>query len=129
MRAYAAARPVDPWGHATLAELELEAGDPSAAVAPLEALDAVELRSFEWARTLSRLYTDLGRADEAFDAAERALYREPYNAGLREDAAAAALRAGNLDAAAHHITALTRLEPDAEIHRKRLEAINQKLKR
>jgi len=47
----------------------------------------------------------------------------PFDATVRELAAAIAVEGGRLDRAAVHIEALTALEPDRAIHRQRLERL------
>jgi hypothetical protein len=51
----------------------------------------------------------------------------PFDASVRELAAAIAIEAGQLPAARVHVKALTVLEPDRDIHRRRLERVDQLL--
>ena len=120
-------RPVSRWGHRALADLLLRAGRDAEAVEPLERLDATDLRSSAWSERLSEIYGRLGEPHAAAEAAEQALYREPYNARLREMAATAWLRAGSAADARHHLWALTVLEPEVPLHRHRLEAVERML--
>ena len=48
---------------------------------------------------------------------------------MRELAAEVAVRTGDWAEAERHVRALTRIEPDREIHRRRLEAIRAKINR
>jgi hypothetical protein len=48
----------------------------------------------------------------------------PFDASVRELAAAIAVEAGRLPVARVHVRALTVLEPDREIHRRRLERVD-----
>ena len=123
VRRYAAARPVDPWPHETFVALAEARGEPEAALGSLQALDRGENYSSRWSRKLATLHRDADRLDPAQRALERALRCEPYDAELREHAAAVALQRRDPDLAEHHITALTLLEPDRQVHQKRLEAL------
>jgi hypothetical protein len=51
----------------------------------------------------------------------------PFDATVRELAAAIAVEAGRLDRAEVHIEGLVALEPDRDIHRKRLARIRELL--
>ena len=55
----------------------------------------------------------------------KAARTQPYKAATRELAAALAIENKDLDAAREHISALVLLEPDRELHRRRLEALGR----
>ena len=120
---YAAARPVDPWAHQTLVRLAAERGEPQAALGSLQLLERGDNYSAAWSKRLADLHRQAGRLDEAQRALARALQCEPYNATFREDAATVALQLGDVAGAAHQIEALTILEPDRAVHRRRLDAV------
>lgn len=128
---YAKARPVDPLPHQMLATLYLgktrgtEGGGPELAIPHLEYLDAREQNSASYAAELARQYAAIEQWDKATAKAERACIVAPYNADYRELAASIALQHKDYAAALRHITALTKLEPDRPIHRKRLEALQK----
>jgi hypothetical protein len=130
---YAKARPVDPLPHQLLATLALaraagsEGGGPELAIPHLEYLDAREQNSASYAAALARQYAALEDWDKADAKALRAVTIAPYSAEYRELAATIALQHNDYKAAEHQIEALTVLEPDREIHRKRLEAIRHKM--
>lgn len=126
---YAAARPVDPWADRELAELAIRMGRPQSAVAHLEQLDRLDQSNGDHAAELARLYQKIGQFDAALPAAERALYRQPYDPKLRELAATIALQAGEIDTALRHLKALTLIEPDRSMHWVRLAALHKKLNR
>lgn len=131
---YAAARPVDPKPHRLLAKMYLDeaASDPALlgsqaarAIPHLEYLDAREQRTPLYAMELARRYAALGDFTKASAKAERATQIAPYDARPRELAATVAIQSKDLPTAERHIVALTVLEPDREIHRKRLEAVRK----
>lgn len=120
--------PMDPMPHRLLARFELassETGSTQRAIEHLEFLDAREQHSTSFAMELSRQYAKLAQWDKATAKVTRATQISPYDATIREHAAAIALRAGKPALAEWHILALTRLEPDKEIHRQRLEAVRK----
>ncbi|MEX2219284.1 MAG: tetratricopeptide repeat protein [Phycisphaerales bacterium] len=127
---YAKARPVDPLPHQMLARLHLAKGGGAEgaqrAIPHLEYLDAREQHSSSYAAELARQYAERGEWEKAKAKAVRAVTVAPYSAEYRELAAQVALRAGDFAAAAHQIEALTLLEPDREIHRRRLEAVRKR---
>jgi len=131
LEAYAKARPVDPLPHRLLAQLYLSGktesvvGGKDRAIPHLEYLDAREVHSASYAIELARRYADLGDWAHATEKAERAARIAPYDADVRELAARVAIRAGDLKTAERHIAALTELEPDREIHKRRLEAVRK----
>lgn len=123
LEAYQAARPVDPMPHRMLARAALAGRDPAAAIPHLEALDRREERSNAFAIELAKLRRALGDPSTALENITKAVRIDPYNASLRELAAAIAIEAGRLLEARRHIRALTKLEPDRSQHRLRLERI------
>jgi tetratricopeptide (TPR) repeat protein len=131
---YSAARPVDPMPHRLLAQMYLsgatpeETADIRRAVEHLEFLDQREQYTPTYAMELARRYQMLKEWAKAGEKAERAVSIAPYDARPRELAATIAIQMGDLTAAERHIVALTRLEPDREIHKKRLEALRGRMK-
>lgn len=131
LEAYAAARPVDSMPHKLLAALYLSGKDglsPADAIEHLEYVDAREQNSPAYASELAKLYADRQDWTHAIAKITRATQISPYDAKLREQAATIALRAGEPKIAEEHIWALTLIEPDREIHKKRLEAVRERLK-
>ncbi len=124
LRRYAELRPLDPFPHRVLAAALLESDRPADAVPHLEFLDARELRNGALARRLAELHRAERRLVEAARAAERAVSFDPYDAPSRELAAAIAVETGDLARARGHIAALVQLEPDRELHQRRLEALD-----
>lgn len=128
---YAAARPVDPMPHRLLAQMHLQA-DPSdtaaarAAIVHLEFLDVREQYTPVFATELARRYALLNDWPNAMAKAERGVSIAPYDARPRELAASIAVKTGDLTRAEHHIVALTRLEPDRDIHNRRLDALRKR---
>jgi hypothetical protein len=80
---------------------------------------------------LAALLTGAGRAADALTHAERGVRIAPFDADAREFAARVALKIaleGDRDAfstAAHHIEALTIIEPRVERHRQRLARVRE----
>ncbi len=124
---YALARPVDPWPHTALADAALAAGDADTAAAHLSVLERADGMTARSATLLMELYSREQRPAEGLAAARAALLRQPYDAGLRESAAALAIRSGDWAEAAFQVKQLTRLEPEEEQHRRRLEAVEARL--
>ncbi|MGP1310816.1 MAG: tetratricopeptide repeat protein, partial [Phycisphaerales bacterium] len=122
---YAEARPVDPMPHRVLARHYLASADPSRAIPHLEYLDAREQRTAAFAAALALRYEERSEYDLASAKAERATTIAPFDAELRETAARVALLRSDYETAERHIEALTRLEPERDIHRTRLERIRQ----
>lgn len=122
---YAAARPVDPMPHKLLASYHLASATPERAVPHLEYLDAREQHSPGYAAELARRHAAAGDMTRAVEKATRATQIAPYDPSYRELAATIALRAGDRAMAERHIRALTTLEPDREIHKRRLEALTK----
>ena len=127
---YARARPVDPAPHRLLARLFLasqDAAERARAIPHLEYLDAREQNSPVYAAALARLGAEVGDLDLASERAERATTIAPFDASLRELAARVALLQKDLPRARRHIAALVVLEPDREIHRRRLARVDELL--
>lgn len=127
---YAAARSTDSMPHKLLARyfLDREGGpDAARAIPHLEFLDVREQHSASYAMELSRSYAAMGDWTNAWARALRATRVDPYNPAARELAASVALKRSDLPAAEHQIIALTELEPDREIHRRRLEAVRARM--
>lgn len=124
LEAYQRARPVDPFPHRLLARAALDAGNGAAAVPHLEALDRLEERNNAFAIELARIKRAGGDGEGAFKHVSKAVRIDPYDAPLRELAAAIAIESGRLRDAREHILALTLLEPDRPQHAARLERID-----
>lgn len=131
---YAAARPVDPKPHRLLAKMYLDraAQSPSAmaaeaarAIPHLEFLDQREQRTPLYAMELARRYAAVGDLTKARASAERATQIAPFEPAPRELAATVNVQARQFEDAQRHLGALARIEPDREIHRKRLEALRK----
>jgi len=122
---YAEARPVDDLPHRHLASLYLESDTPNKAIPHLEFLDAREQHSAAYAVALTRRYASTGDWDKARAKAIRAVQIAPFDADMRELAATVALRTNNYDEAERQILALVEIEPDREIHKRRLEALRK----
>jgi tetratricopeptide (TPR) repeat protein len=119
-------RPSDDAPHRRLARHYLAAqtfAERARAVEHLEFLDVREINSPAYAAELADLYAKLGEHDRALAKAERAATIAPFDANQREQAARMALLAGDRAAAERHLVALTIIEPDREIHRRRLAAL------
>ena len=58
---------------------------------------------------------------------ERSIGISPFDPGLREEAAAAAIEAAQLSVARRHLEALVMLEPDQPLHKRRLQALEAML--
>ena len=76
-----------------------------------------------YAMELARLLLAKGEGEEAGTMAARAVAVSPYDASVREFAATMALQRKDFAEAERHVRALVALEPDREIHAKRLEAL------
>ncbi len=123
LEAYAQARPVDDMPHRHLAKLYLASDTPEKAIPHLEYLDIREQHSPAYAIELARRYATLKQWDKAASKALRATQIAPFDADYREFAATVAIRQGELEDAERHIRALTRIEPNRDIHQKRLEKV------
>lgn len=95
----------------------------------LEHLDARAQYSGAYAAELARLYLRRDEPRRAYEKAQRAVGVEPFDAPMRELAAMVAWRAGELHVARSHVHALTIIEPDRDIHRQRLEAMDDRIGR
>ncbi|MCL4222351.1 MAG: hypothetical protein KJZ65_13380 [Phycisphaerales bacterium] len=123
---YAGLCPVDDLPHRLLARWYLTRADRAeqlGAIPHLEFLDARDTTGASFAAQLAELYLRSGDFERAWLKAERATTVAPFDAGLREQAARAALMLKDYGTAERHIEALTVLEPDREQHRKRLDAV------
>lgn len=125
---YMRARPVDPNPHRILAKRELASDDPTRAIPHLVELDVREEHDNAYAIELAKLYRQAGDAARASASVERAVRMDPYDAALRELAAAVAIEAGDLTLARQHVVALDRLEPDQPRHKARLAKLDELLK-
>jgi predicted Zn-dependent protease len=128
---YAALRPVDPLPHRVWAKLAgtetlVDRGD-DAAFGHLRELDLRADKDNVYALAMARNRRAAGELAAASEAAERAVRMNPFDATVRELAAAIAVEAGRLDRAEVHIEGLVALEPDRDIHRKRLARIRELL--
>ncbi len=120
---YAEARPVDPFPHRELARLHLDGDEPARAIPHLTYLDERETYSPAFAVELAKRHAAIGAWNAALAHATRATRVAPFDAGHRELAAAAAIRAGDLETAEHHLLALADLEPGRTRHQERLDAL------
>ena len=128
---YARARPVDPSPHRVLAKMYLDGVGrklippigPDGAIPHLRYLDAREIHSPAYAVELAKRFAAQRDWDAAVTSAERALSIDPFNPDIRELAATIALQAGDASSAEWHLEALTMIEPDRDIHQRRLEAL------
>lgn len=125
LEAYQAARPVDPLPHRVLARWALRSGDGAEARPHLEALDRLEERNNAYTLELARIYREQGEPARALACMTKAVRIDPYNASLRELAAAVAVEAGELRQARLHVAALQLLEPDRPQHARRRERLDQ----
>ncbi|MGV6815603.1 MAG: peptidase MA family metallohydrolase, partial [Phycisphaerales bacterium] len=124
-------RPTDESPHRRLAKHYL-AGETLderlKAIEHLEYLDAREIHSPAFASELALLYAQSDEPTKAIAKALRAVSISPYDADQREQAARVALLVGDLAQAKHQIEVLTKLEPDQNIHQRRLEAIGRQMR-
>ncbi len=132
LKRYAKARPVDPLPHQMLLRIYLDqerAGQPIAdagtIIEHLLFLDAREQHSAAYAVELARRYAAMGEYHKAMDKAKRATHIAPLDADYRELAARIAIRMGDFAQAQRQLAALARIEPDREVHKRRLDAINR----
>jgi tetratricopeptide (TPR) repeat protein len=131
---YAEARPVDPKPHRLLAKMYLDRSaqsassvstDASKAIPHLEFLDQREQRTPLYAMELARRYAAIGDLTKARARAERATQIAPFDPQPRELAATIDIQARNFDEAQRHLLALSQIEPDRDIHKRRLEALGK----
>jgi tetratricopeptide (TPR) repeat protein len=121
------ARPVDPWSHKALVQLADRAGDLEPVIDSLRELDRGAGASGAYANQIADLHRAKGRLDLASDALRRALHREPFHAGYREQIAAIELQRGDAQAALFHLQALPLLEPKRALHHLRIAALSKRL--
>lgn len=119
----AAARPVDDRPHRLLARHFLTSDQPERAIPHLEWLDAREVHSPAYASELARLYAERGEIEKAHAKAMRVVRIAPFDADSRELAARVAIVTKDWDQARHQLRALAAIEPDRELHKRRLEAL------
>jgi tetratricopeptide (TPR) repeat protein len=131
----AAAMPMDDRPRRALARLFLteaqadgESEGVGRAIPHLEWLDAREVHSPAYASELARLYAERGEVEAARSKAMRVVRVAPFDADSRELAARVAIVAKDWDGARHQIESLMALEPDREIHKKRLAALEEMAK-
>lgn len=119
-------RPTDPEPHKRLVRhyrASADGADQLRAIPHLEYLDAREIHSPAYAGELALLYAQRAEHDKAIRAALRAVAIAPFDADQRERAARVALIAENFELAKHQLESLIILEPDREVHVRRLEAL------
>jgi tetratricopeptide (TPR) repeat protein len=122
----ATARPIDHMPHKQLARLYLASSDPARAIPHLEYLDAREQYQTTFAIELAKRYAARKDWQNAGLKAERAVSISPFEASIRELAATIAIQTKDFTTARRHIEALIAIEPDREVHKKRLEALEQR---
>jgi len=126
---YARLRPVDPMPHRMWAAMAvkdaggLDAAGDAAALRHLRELDLRADKDNVYALAIARNRRAAGDLPASLAAADRAVRINPFDASVRELAAAIAVEAGRLDQAELHIAALVELEPDRPVHRQRLERV------
>jgi Tetratricopeptide repeat len=119
-------RPTDEAPHRRLARHYLadeSLAEQFKAIPYLEYLDAREIHSPAFAGELALLYARSDQPDLAMNKALRAVSIAPYDADQRERAARVALLTNDTKQAIHQLEALTKLEPEREVHKRRLEAV------
>jgi tetratricopeptide (TPR) repeat protein len=128
---YAALRPVDPYPHRVWARLagagsgEVAAAGDERAYRHLVELDRRSDKDNVYALGIARNRRAAGDLPAALAASERAVRMNPFDATVRELAAAIAVESGHLDLAECHIEALAALEPDRPIHAQRLAKVRE----
>ena len=129
---YARVRPVDPFPHRVWARLTGVAGDgdlaaqaDDRALVHLAQLDARADKDNVYALAIARNRRAAGDLPAASVAIERGVRMNPFDASVRELAAAIAVEAGRLDLAQIHVEALVVLEPDRTVHLKRLTKLHE----
>lgn len=126
---YAQLRPVDPLPHRIWAKLAtadngaLDAGGDEGALIHLRQLDLRADKDNVYALAIARNRRAAGDLPAAQISVERAVRMNPFDASVRELAAAIAVEGGRLDRAQVHLEALAAIEPDRELHRQRLERL------
>ncbi|MDG2032033.1 MAG: tetratricopeptide repeat protein [Phycisphaerales bacterium] len=129
LQRYRRARPGDPYPDRVLARILLDSDRPERAVPSLSRLDLLSEKDASYAWELARIHRSTGDGKEALSSATRMVRIDPYRAGFRELAAAIAIEQRDFTEALQHVRALILLEPEREIHQRRLEAINGLIKR
>jgi tetratricopeptide (TPR) repeat protein len=127
LRAYAAARPVDPMPDRLLARAERVGGSDEDVLRSLRRLDLLEERDPAYALEMARLLRRQGDVASALQAVTKASRIDGYDPSTRELAASIAIEAGRLDEALRHVRALERLEPDRPIHAERARRIEARM--
>lgn len=125
LETYSLLRPADAMPHQKLAVYWLASEQRVRAIPHLEYLDVREQHSPAYAIERAKLYVEAGRWADASIAAQRAVNIAPFDAGVRELASRVALQQRDLETAAHHIEALSLIEPGRDVHTKRLERIRE----
>jgi tetratricopeptide (TPR) repeat protein len=120
---WAELKPIDSSPRRALARYYRQTDAPERAIPHLEYLDAREQYSPALAADLARLYARTGELEKSHEKAERATRIAPFDADYRELAATTALRLRDFASAERHLMALTRIEPDREVHLRRLERL------
>jgi len=123
---YARLRPVDPLPHRIWAKLaggSLDAGGDASALLHLRELDLRSDKDNIYALAIARNRRAARDFPAAIDSAERAVRMNPFDASVRELAAAIAVEGGRPELAETHIEALVALEPDRALHKQRLERV------
>jgi Flp pilus assembly protein TadD len=112
------------WARLATGAGDLSAGGDDAALRHLRELDLRADKDNIYALAIARNRRAASDMAAALASAERAVRMNPFDASVRELAAAIAVEAGRLPVARVHVRALTVLEPDREIHRRRLERVD-----
>ena len=126
---YAKLRSVDPFPHRVWAKLatdasgSLDAGGDPAALGHLRELDLRADKDNVFALAIARNRRAARDLPAALASAERAARMNPFDASVRELAAAIAVEGKRYDRAEVHIEALVALEPDRPLHKQRLERL------
>jgi predicted Zn-dependent protease len=127
---YAMLRPVDPLPHRVWARLagmeQLVSSGDAEAFGHLRELDLRADKDNVYALAIARNRRAADDLSAAGEAAERAVRMNPFDATVRELAAAIAVEGGRLDRAETHVQALVVLEPDRELHKTRLARIRER---
>ncbi|MFG0284545.1 MAG: tetratricopeptide repeat protein [Phycisphaerales bacterium JB039] len=122
---WAELKPIDSTPRRVLARYYRKTDTPELAIPHLEYLDAREQYTPALAAELARLYARTGDFEASHAKAERATRIAPFDADYRELAATTALRLKDYATAERHLIALTRIEPDRQIHQQRLDRLRE----
>ena len=128
---WAEAVPVAEKPHTILARYYLNSEDSTEqdrAIGHLEFLDARAQYTPAYAAALAKRCAERGEHDKALAKALRAVEIAPYDADQRELAARVALVAKRFAIAARQLDALTKIEPDRPIHKRRFERMQEIIK-